>query len=550
MAWSTHEVFNQVAVLKDYNLYATDTVLQEAVEREGAAWHTAALSCHGALLGEEATIHLGELANRCAPELTTHDRAGHRIDQIEFHPAWSKLMEMLYAAGVHCLPWAMPRPGAHAARAATFFLHGQIEAGSLCPTTMTFAAIPLLMNESALFAQLQGNLFSRRYDGRDLPLAQKHAMTIGMGMTEKQGGSDLRGNTTLARRSGSGGRGEAYALVGHKWFFSAPTSDAHLVLARADEGLACFYVPRWRTDGTRNAVRIQRLKQKLGNRSNASAEVEFCDAEGIMIGVPGRGIATAIEMAAHTRLDCVLGSAALMRQALVQAIHHARQRAAFGRSLIEQPLMQAVLIDLALESEAATRLALRLASACERAAHDPLERALWRIVTPAAKFWICKRTIVVVAECMEVLGGNGYVEDGPLARLYREAPVNSIWEGSGNVVCLDVLRGLARETAAAQALLNFLTARAGSDTLLASAVGELVACLQKRDAEQAEARWIARQMILLLQATLLAEAAPQYVAEAFISSRMGSGTAVFGAAAQQLSVAQKEDLLARAWPCD
>ena len=308
MIWSTHEVFNQVAVLKDYNLFTTDTVLQEAVAREGAAWHVDALSRYAALLGTEASIHLGELANRWAPELTAHDRTGQRIDQIEFHPAWSELMGMLYAEGVHCLPWATPRPGAHVARAAAFFLHGQIEAGSLCPTTMTFAATPLLLKEPDLFAQLQDKLFSRHYDGRDLPLVRKHAMTIGMGMTEKQGGSDLRGNTTRARRSGNGGRGETYALVGHKWFFSAPTSDAHLVLARADEGLSCFYVPRWRVDGTRNAVHIQRLKQKLGNHSNASAEVEFCDADGIMVGELGRGIATVIEMVAHTRLDCVLGS--------------------------------------------------------------------------------------------------------------------------------------------------------------------------------------------------------------------------------------------------
>jgi len=548
MSWSTHEIFNQVAVLRDYNLFATDSVLQEAVMCEGAGWHVGALGRYGALLGAGTTIRLGELANRFPPELATHDRVGLRIDHVEFHPAWSDLMAMLYAHGVHCSPWAMPRAGAHAARAAAFFLHGQIEAGSLCPITMTCAAIPLLMKEPDLFAQLKDHLFSLHYDNRDLPLGQKHAMTIGMGMTEKQGGSDLRSNTTLARRIGNGGRGEAYTLVGHKWFFSAPTSDAHLVLARADEGLSCFYVPRWRDDGTRNAIRIQRLKPKLGNRSNASAEVEFCDADGMMVGGPGRGIATIIEMAAHTRLDCVLGSAALMRQALVQAIHHARQRTAFGRPLIEQSLMRAVLIDLALESEAATRLALRLAGACERAANDPLERAWWRIVTPAAKFWVCKRAIAVVAECMEVLGGNGYVEEGPLARLYREAPVNSIWEGSGNVVCLDVLRGLAQETTAAEVLIDFLTRQADNSPLLASVARELVAHLQKHSAGEAEARWIAQQLTLLAQATLLVNAAPQYVAEAFILGRMEKRAPIFGSATQQLSSARQDDLLARAWP--
>jgi putative acyl-CoA dehydrogenase len=403
------------------------------------------------------------------------------------------------------------------------------------------------MNEP-LFAQLKDHLFSLQYDGRDLPLAQKHAMTIGMGMTEKQGGSDLRSNITSARRVGHGGRGEAYTLIGHKWFYSSPTSDAHLVLARAEEGLSCFYVPRWRAAGTRNAIRIQRLKHKLGNRANASAEVEFCDAEAIMVGEPGRGIATIIEMAAHTRLDCVLGSAALMRQALVQAIHHARHRVAFGRPLIEQPLMKAVLVDLALESEAATRLGLRLASACERAANDPLERALWRIVTPAAKFWICKRAIEVVAECMEVLGGNGYIEEGPLARLYREAPVNSIWEGSGNIMCLDVLRGLAKETGAAEALIGFLTAQTGNDTLLASTAGEFVTMLQKHSAQEAEARWIVQQLVLLVQATLLVNEGPAYVAEGFISSRLGKRAAIFGCSTQQLSVAQMDKLLARAWP--
>jgi putative acyl-CoA dehydrogenase len=551
MAWSTHELFNLVPVLQDYNLYATDRVLQEALVHEGAAWHGEALQRQGARLGAAATMELGDAANRCDPELVSHDRSGIRIDTVRFHAAWTELMGLLYAEGVHCLPWAEPRTGAQAARAAAFFLHGQVEAGSLCPTTMTFAAIPLLMQEPLLFEALREKLFSRRYDGRDLPLARKSSATLGMGMTEKQGGSDLRSNTSTARPlgpGGTGGRGGAYTLLGHKWFLSAPTADAHLVLARADEGLSCFYVPRWRDDGTRNALRIQRLKDKLGNRSNASAEVEFCDAEGIMVGDPGRGVATIIKVAARTRLDCVLGSAALMRQALVQALHHARHRAAFGRPLIVQPLMRTVLVDLALESEAATRLALRLASACEREAGDPLERALWRIVTPAAKFWVCKRGIMVTAECMEVLGGNGYVEEAPLARLFREAPVNSIWEGSGNVMCLDVLRGMAREPQLAEALIGFLGSRSGGDRLLAPAVAELKERLFVPDTAEANARWIAQRLVLLVQAILLGEGGPPAVADAFVASRFGATGGVFGSNASLLADARVEDILARAWP--
>jgi putative acyl-CoA dehydrogenase len=548
MNWSTHELFNLVPALRDYNLYAGDAALRQAVALEGAAWHGDALDRYGARLGQAATLELGDVANRCPPELQSYDRAGERIDAVRFHTAWSELMAMLYGEGVHCLPWAEPRTGAHAARAAAFYLHGQIEAGSLCPTTMTYAAIPLLMQEEALFAPLRDKLFSRRYDGRDRPLADKTSATLGMGMTEKQGGSDLRGNTSVARPLDAGGRGGRYALVGHKWFMSAPTADAHLVLARADEGLACFYVPRWRDDGRRNEVRIQRLKDKLGNRSNASAEVEFCDADGIMVGEPGRGVATIIKMAARTRLDCALGSAALMRQALVQALHHVRRRSAFGRPLIVQPLMRSVLVDLALESEAAMRLGLRLAGAGEREADDPLQQALWRIVTPAAKFWICKRAIAVAAECMEVLGGNGYVEEAPLARLYREAPVNSIWEGSGNVMCLDVLRGLARAPALAEALVAYVSSRAGAEPRLRAAAEELRQRLFAVDSAEADGRWIAQRLVLLLQAILLLEDGPAGIAESFIASRFGGLGGVFGSLPSLPGEARSEEILERAWP--
>ncbi|MGI4937578.1 MAG: acyl-CoA dehydrogenase family protein, partial [Janthinobacterium lividum] len=442
---------NQPADLRDYNLYATDLVLQQGLVREGAGWHGAHLAALGAELGSAEVLELGELANTHAPALQTHDRIGRRIDLVQFHPAWHALLSLLRREGSHALPWqAARRAGAQVARAAACYLHGQVEAGSLCPATMTCAGIALLQKDTALFADLQRGLMSRQHDPRDVPLAQKTAIWLGMGMTEKQGGSDLRSNASLATPIDGTGRGATYALDGHKWFFSAPMSDAHLVLAQTAEGLSCFFLPRWRSDGSRNTVHIQRLKDKLGNRSNASAEVEFHQAQAVLVGEPGRGIATMIEMANHTRLDCIIGSAALMRQALVQAIHHARHRHVFGCRLCDQALMQNVLADLALESEAAALLMLRLprafdASGAGDADQSALEAAWRRIVTPAAKFWLCKRTVAFTGECLEVWGGNGYVETGPMARLYREAPVNSIWEGSANVMCLDVLRAAQRE---------------------------------------------------------------------------------------------------------
>ena len=444
MQWPTHEVTNQVPELRDYDMFASDCALCEGVRREGAAWHQDELQRLGVELGQARILQLGDLANRHPPELITHDRCGYRTDVVSFHPSWHLLLALLRREGLHALPWMTPRPGAHVARAAGYYLHAQIEAGSLCPTTMTFAAIPVLQKEANLFAQLQDKLYSLEHDPRDLPMPAKESILIGMGMTEKQGGSDVRTNSTAACPDGAGGRGTNYLITGHKWFFSAPMCDAHMVLARSEGGLSCFFVPRWRPDGSKNAVLVQRLKDKLGNRSNSSGEVEFQDAHGILVGEEGRGIPTIIEMAGYTRLDCVIGSAALMRQAFVQAAHHARHRSTFGKLLVEQALMRNVLCDLALESEAATLLMLRLAASFDFL-DTPLERAWRRIMTPAAKFWICKRTLEFCGECMEVWGGNGYVETGPMARLYREAPVNSIWEGSGNVMCLDVLRAIDRE---------------------------------------------------------------------------------------------------------
>jgi putative acyl-CoA dehydrogenase len=520
----THDVTNQVPPLADYNLFASDAALAAALEREGAPWHREALLRDGAALTTPETLALAELANRHKPELFTYNPRGERIDALEFHPAWHTLLSLLRREGLHALPFSDPQRGAMTARCAGYFLHAQIESGSLCPTTMTFASIPVLQREPALFETLRDKLYAREHDPRDLPLTQKRSAMIGMGMTEKQGGSDVRSNQTRAFTTSGSGRGAEYRLLGHKWFFSAPQCDAHLVLARTEdhEGLSCFYVPRFAPDGSKNTVQIQRLKDKLGNRSNASSEVEFLDAFGILIGEEGRGVPTIIEMANYTRLDCVIGSAALMRAALVQAIHHARHRSAFGRHLADQPLMRNVLADLALESEAATVLFMRLARAFEDSASVPEERAWRRIVTPAAKYWVCKRTLEFTGEAMEVWGGNGYVEEGPMARFYREAPVNSIWEGSGNVMCLDVLRAIEREAEAAQALFAAWQTQAQGHPALRAALERLAATLNgPAETREASARRIAQQIVLIAQATLLVQHAPADVADAFIATRLG-----------------------------
>ena len=550
MQWPTHEVTNQVPELHGYNLFSTDTALQLGVRNGLADWHEERLKRFGAELGTKYVLELGELANRHPPELMTHDRIGRRIDTVEFHPSWHALLGLLRREGLHAMPWSVSKPGAHVARAAGYFLQSQVEAGSLCPTTMTFASIPVLRKEAALYESLESRLLSNEHDPRDLPIEQKRSIMLGMGMTEKQGGSDVRTNSTVARALEGEGRGAAYALTGHKWFFSAPMCDAHLVLARTDAGLSCFFVPRWRPDGSKNAVLIQRLKDKLGNRSNSSSEVEFQDAYGIMVGEEGRGIPTIIEMANYTRLDCVIGSAGLMRQALVQAIHHARHRTAFGKHLADQPLMRNVLSDLALESEAATLLMLRLAKSFE-APDDPLERAWRRIVTPAAKFWICKRALEFTGECMEVWGGNGYVETGPMARLYREAPVNSIWEGSGNVMCLDVLRACEREPEGVTLLLQQLHATAGSHGGLRALAASLQNDLSTSpDQREALARRFVQKLVLALQSSLMLQQAPAPIAEAFIASRVDAECGrVYGTMSGTLGAqALHESIIERAWP--
>jgi putative acyl-CoA dehydrogenase len=546
MPWPTHTVTNQAPELQDYNLFTTDTALATGLEQAGGGWHADQLARLGGELGSADILQLGALANRHPPELHTHDRVGNRIDSVEFHPGWHRLLGLLRREGLHALPFCAPRPGAQVARAAGYFLHAQVESGSLCPTTMTFASIPVLANEPALFARLRDQLFSPEHDPRDLPLAQKKSILIGMGMTEKQGGSDVRSNATVAVPVRGEGRGAEYALTGHKWFFSAPMCDAHLVLARTDKGLSCFFVPRWRDDGSKNSILIQRLKDKLGNQSNSSSEVEFQEALGVMVGEEGRGIPTIIEMANTTRLDCVIGSAGLMRQAFVQAAHHARHRSAFGRLLAEQPLMRNVLADLALESEAATLLMLKLASAFD-APDDPLLRAWRRIVTPAAKFWICKRAIAFTGECMEVWGGNGYVETGPMARMYREAPVNSIWEGSGNVMCLDVLRALERDPEGALLLLADLREAAAGHPALLALLEALQRDMQAAPEErEALARRFVQRLVLAAQSALMLRHAPQEIADAFVASRLDAdGGRVYGT---MEAPALQERILDRAWP--
>jgi putative acyl-CoA dehydrogenase len=516
----THEPANLGTDLCGYNLYSTDLALQESVRRYGAAAHEPELLRYGELLGSEALIRQAEAAHRHPPELVAFDRQGRRIDRVDFDPGWHAVMRLQREHQMVTQPFSDPRPGAWVAYAAGFMMHAQIEPGSQCPASMTFASIPVLQKEPALFARLKDQLYATEYDERDLPLAQKKSIWIGMGMTEKQGGSDVRANTTRATPLRGTGRGAAYEIVGHKWFFSAPMCDAHLITARTENGLSCFFVPRFRPDGSKNPICIQRLKNKVGNRSNSSSEVEFLGAYGVMVGEEGRGIPTIIEMATYTRLNCVMGATGLTRQGVVQAIHCARQRKAFGKRLVAQPLMRNVLADMALESEAATHLMMRLTQAFA-AADDPLEGAYKRIVTPAAKLWLSKRSIELSAEAMEVFGGNGYVDDGPMGRMFRESPVISIWEGSGNVMALDMLRAIACEPEAMNALLADLARMLHGDAIPRGQVERLQAALRPGDDEvlEAQARRHAQRLILLLQAGLMRQCAPVEAADAFIESR-------------------------------
>jgi putative acyl-CoA dehydrogenase len=554
--FDTHEVFNQAPPFADVNLFSCDAALQEALVREGGGWAGDSLAALGATLGSAEVLDLGRLANANPPRLVNFDRSGRRIDELEFHPAWHRLMELLIGSGAHSSPWTDPQGGAQVARAAQYLMFGQVENGAQCPVTMTYASVPALRHAGRLAGKWLPKILSREYDPRSLPISEKRGALIGMGMTEKQGGTDVRANTTRAElldpaeaRARFGDEGEgAWRIVGHKWFFSVPQSDAHLILAQTDEagsaGLSCFLVPRYLPDGSRNEVRVQRLKDKLGNRSNASSEVEFCGAVGWMVGREGRGIPTILEMGSHTRLDCVVGTAGIMRATLCHALHHARGRAAFGRKLAEQPLMQNVLADLALESEAATAFALRLAR-CFDESDDPQQALLGRMLTPAGKYWICKRGPGFGAEAMEVMGGNGYVEDGPLARLYREFPVNSIWEGSGNVMCLDLLRAFGKSPQEARAALAAeLEPAAALDARFSAYVGRLLDELGAGQAGEFGARALAERIVIAVQAGLLLRHAPPYVADAFAASRLGDG--VGGAFGRLPAGTDCEAILARA----
>lgn len=528
--FDTHTVFNQAPPFENANLFSCDPALMEALEREGAGWASGQLRALGETLGRADILDLARQANVNGPRLVSFDRSGRRIDEVEFHPAWHKLMAMLIEAGVHASPWDSRQPGAQVARAAQYLLFGQVENGSQCPATMTYASVPALRQAGAIADKWLPKILSRQYDPRSLPIELKNGALIGMGMTEKQGGTDVRANTTRAdpiapadARARFGDEGEgAWRIVGHKWFFSAPQCDAHLVLAQTDDagsaGLSCFFMPRYLPDGSRNEIRVQRLKDKLGNRSNASSEVEFCGAVGWLVGKLGRGIPTILEMGSHTRLDCVVGTAGIMRAALTHALYHARGRCAFGRKLSEQPLMQNVLADLALESEAATAFALRLAR-CFDESGDAAQALLGRILTPAGKYWLCRRGPGFGAEAMEVMGGNGYVEDGPLARLYREFPVNSIWEGSGNVMCLDVLRAVnkAPET---RAVIGAELALAGDGNAAFNAYAERLLADLSQPQDEYGARVLAERIVIAVQAALLLRHAPAFVADAFVQSRV------------------------------
>ena len=516
---ATHEVLNQPPPLEDYNLFEQDAALREAVAREGGGWGEDRLGGFGAWLGQASTIRLGEQANQNPPVLHSHDRFGHRIDEIGFHPAWHELMRRAIAEQIHALPWVDSRPGAHVVRAALAFLLNQVESGVCCPLAMTFAALPVLRAAPQIALTWAQRLLTAEYDPSSQPVAAKRGALIGMAMTEKQGGSDLRASSTQASPTGDG----SYQLIGHKWFCSAPMSDAFLTLAQTEAGLTCFLVPRWRADGQRNAIHIQRLKDKLGNRSNASAEIEYAGAVAQLVGEPGHGVRAIIKMVHHTRLDAALSSAALMRQAVAQALHHAAHRSAFQKRLIDQPLMRGVLADLVLEAEAAMVMAIRLAGAFDAAASDPAAASFARLATAVAKFWICKRAPAATGEALECLGGNGYVETSIMPRLYREAPVNSVWEGSGNVVCLDALRTLTRDPGAQDAYFAELERARGADLRLDAWVVRLKNCLREPADPEAQARRLVEQLALALQGALLVQHAPPAIADAFCASRLADG---------------------------
>ncbi len=541
---ATHEVLNQVPPLVDYNLFVSDRALNDALDREGASWAADRAHRLGALLGSEEAIAWGFDANNYPPVLHTHDARGQRIDEVRFHPSWHALMRTSVSFGLHALPWCEPRAGAHVARAALFMLSAQNEGGHGCPISMTYASVPALRRQPELAEIWEPRIETMTYDPRFMPAEKKSGALVGMAMTEKQGGSDVRANTTRAVPIGGGGPGGEYLLTGHKWFCSAPMCDAFLVLAQAAGGLSCFLLPRWKPDGTRNHFYLQRLKNKLGNRSNASSEVEFDGAYARLIAEEGRGVRTIVEMVNHTRLDCALGAAAQMRQAVTQAAHHARHRSAFGRPLVEQPLMQNVLAELCVESEAATALAMRLARAYDR--DDDGESHFRRLATAVAKYWLCKRAPVHVGEALECLGGNGFVEDSIMPRQYRDAPLNSIWEGSGNVICLDVLRAIRNEPETADAVLAEIQLGQGADRRFDAYADSLRSQWKGLADDERQARRLVERLALALQGSLLVRFAPPAMADAFCAGRLNDGAGrAFGTLPLGTDL---RAIIERAWP--
>ncbi len=546
MSTTTHEVLNQPPPRIGHDAYDQDPALKEAVHRGGANWAERRLHKLGRIVGDEAWIERGRMANEHPPELTTHDRFGHRIDEVRYHPAYHELMETGVRLGLAGTPWHENRPGAHVARAAGYVLWPQIDSGTLCPLTMTYAVVPSLRHQPNVAARWEPKVLSDAYDPRFQPVDSKEGALFGMAMTEKQGGSDVRANTTSAQPLDSGEPGTAYALTGHKWFTSAPMNDAFLVLAKIGgaDTPSCFLVPRWLDDGTRNVFRLQRLKDKLGDRSNASSEVEFDDTVGWLIGEQHRGVRVIMEMVAATRLDCVAGATGWLRHGTSQAAWHVAHRSAFGRRLADQPLMRNVVADLAVETEAAIALALRLAETVDRA-DDEHEAALRRVLTPIAKYWVCKRAPSHAAEALECLGGNGYVEESGMPRLFRQSPLNGIWEGSGNVQCLDVLRAMHRSPEAVEALVEEVGAVAGADHRLDAAMERVRKDLT--EPSEAGARVLVERLALVVQGALLTRHGDPAVADAFIASRLDpdAGGLAFGTLPSTVDL---DPILARALP--
>ena len=511
----THTVENQAPPLVDYNVFESDTVMKEAVKREGADWAVERITEVGEIAGRGDVIELGRLANENPPKLRTHDRYGNRVDIPEFHPSWHELMRLGISHELHSLPWREPQPGAHVARAAAFMCFSQAEAGVGCPISMTYSVVPALRKQPELAEEWEPRILSDVYDPRQIAASEKEGSLFGMGMTEKQGGSDVRANTTVGKPINGGGAGAEYEITGHKWFFSAPQCDAFLILAQAEGGVSCFLMPRRLPDGELNRFRIQRLKDKLGNRSNASSEIEFDGAWTRLVGEEGAGVRTIIEMVNHTRLDCATGSATGMRAGVAQAINHASHRVTFGKVLVEQPLMQNVLADLAVESEAATISSLRLARAYDEAiAGDDEAQAFKRIANAVLKYWISKRAPSHAVECLESLGGNGYVEESGMPRLYREAPLASIWEGSGNVQCLDVLRAMVKNPNSVDAFFAEVAEGSG-EARLDAYVADLRKDLQDMNGIESRARQLVERMALALQGSLLLRFGDEAVADAF-----------------------------------